>query len=65
VFDLPEALGLVDAHTQPGEPYTLVYSRPVSGDPNGELLGALSTRDGLTLVQSLAGMDVYRGERAR
>ncbi len=45
-FGLTDALGLVDAHTRPGEPYYLVYARPFYGDPNGELLAALSAGTG-------------------
>ena len=63
-FFLAEALGLVDAHTRAGEPYYLVYTLPFKSDPNGELLAMLIARDGLDLVESFSGMDVYRGVRA-
>jgi len=48
----------------PGESYYLVYSRPHGWDPDGALLAALCTRDGLTLVKSFAGVEVHRAVRA-
>jgi hypothetical protein len=61
---LSDVVGVVDAVAEPGEPYYLVYTEPFYCDRHGELLAALTTRDGLTLVQEFAGMDVYRGVRA-
>jgi len=58
---LEEALDTVDAHTQPGEPYYLVYTRMAEYDRHGELLRALDARDALALVESYAGIDVYLG----
>ena len=63
-FGLSDALALVDAHTELGGPYDLVYSQAFHNDPQGELLLALSTRDGLSLVESFVGFDVYRGVRS-
>lgn len=63
-FGLADAVELVDAYTQPGQPYHLVHSEAFRHDPRGELLATLGARDGLTLVKSFAGMDVYRGVRA-
>ena len=61
---LAEALESIQAHTGLGETYHLVYSRPHDWDPDGELLAALCTRDGLALVESFAGLELYRGVRA-
>ena len=58
---LADALDSVDAHTQPGEPYYLVYTRMAEYDRDGELLSTLDARDALVLVESFAGIDVYRG----
>lgn len=62
-FRLAEALEHVAAHTRPGEPYYLVYTEPFYCDPHGDLLAVLTSRDGLTLEKSFAGMDIYRGVR--
>ena len=62
--DLADALQVLDASAGPGEPYYLVYTQPFYSDRHGELLATLTARDGLTLVQEFAGMDVYRGVRA-
>lgn len=61
---LSDALELVDARTEPGVHYYLVYSQAFHNDPQGELLGALTTRDGLSLVQTFEGFDVYQGVRS-
>ena len=61
---LDEVIGLIDAVTELGAPYYLVYSRPFDGDPDGRLLASLEDRDGLELEKAFAGIDVYRGVRA-
>jgi hypothetical protein len=62
-FGLADALQLIDVHVRPGEPYHLVYARPFYWDHHGELLEALGARDGLLLVRSFAGMEVFQGVR--
>lgn len=62
-FVLADALARVEAHARVGDPYYLIYTMPFYSDPDGELLAALAARDGLALVESFAGMDVYRGVR--
>jgi hypothetical protein len=61
---LADAMQVVDTATKAGEPYYLVYTQPFYSDRHGELLAALTARDGLVLVQKFAGMDVYWGVRA-
>lgn len=63
-FGLPDALSLIEEEAPPGSPYFLIYSRAPIWDTHGELLAELSDSDGLAVVKSAAGMDVYRGERA-
>jgi len=61
---LADAMQVVDTVTMAGEPYYLVYTHTFYSDRHGELLATLTARDGLTLVQEFAGMEVYRGVRA-
>lgn len=58
------ALAVLEAFTEPGEPYLLVYLQPHVHDPDAALLAYLAQVDGLVLVHQVAGLDVYRGVRS-
>jgi 4-amino-4-deoxy-L-arabinose transferase-like glycosyltransferase len=62
-LDAGDAIRTIMSHTEPGESFWLVYSRPFHGDPNGRILDRIQATFHVALDQQFIGGSLYRGRR--